>query len=156
MTFFDDLLLERDDAALTVEEDKVLQNVTDDVVAEEIKIMAEKLKQYNNVGLAVKLVERGWCQKLVRLLTSKVFKNDLESVIDDTSVNHDVSDKVSGAILTVSAPCESYFQSEEKLHSVLKSLFNYYKSLSKVDDDDSFYVDIFVKLDKLSTGLKIK
>lgn len=156
MTFFDDLLLERDDAALTVEEDKVLQNVTDDVVAEEIKIMAEKLKQYNNVGLAVKLVERDWCKILVRLLTSKVFKNDLESVIDDTSVNHDVSDKVLGAMLTVSAPCESYFQSEEKLHSVLKSLFNYYKSLSKVDDDDSFYGDIFVKLDKLSTGLKIK
>lgn len=156
MTLFDDLLLEREDAELTVEEDKLLQNVTEDVVVEEIKMMTEKLKQYNNVGLAAKLVEQGWCPKLVRLLTRNVFKSNLESEVDETSVNHDVSDKVSGAMLSVSAQCENYFKSEEKLHSVLKSLFNYYKNLSKVDEDGSIYGDIFAKLDKLCTRLKIK
>lgn len=156
MTLFDDLLLEREDAELTVEEDKLLQNATEDVVAEEIKIMVEKLKQYNSVGLAAKLVEKGWCPKLVQLLTRNVFRSNLETVIDDTSVNHEVSDKVTGAMLSVSMQCEYHFMAEEKLHSVLKSLFNYYKNLSKLDDDDGVFGDIFAKLDKLCTRLKIK
>lgn len=150
VTFFNDLLLERDDAELTVQEEKLLHNVTDKIVIEEMKTMVEKLKQYNNVGLRTKLVERGWCPKL-----SKMFADIPAGDLSKQNINKDVVDKVINAMATVSEQCYAQFQRNTELMSVLKNLYIYYQQLAQGEDADVFG-DVFKRIDELCTKFAIK
>lgn len=144
---FNDLLLEREDAKLTVEEEKLLTNVTEPTVIEEIKTMNEKLRQYNSVGLNLKLVERGWCSNLSHLLVTKVLKNQ-GSNIKEQRINHDVADKVLNAVSAVSDQCETQFKRDESFRTVLKNLLDDYQFLVN-NDYDSLFEDIYKLLSKL-------
>ncbi len=147
--------MERDDAALTVEENQLLPNSSDETTKQERSIMTEKLRQYNNVGLGTKLVERGWCSTLAHFLTDKVFKKPLTKNSDNKEINHDAVDKVLNAVTTVLPLCKTDFKNDERFGFVLEDLRSYYKNLSLGEEKDSFYADMFHTLEKLCESFRI-
>lgn len=140
VTFFYDLVMEKDDAELTLKEDMLLRNISDTATAEELKLVTEKLKQYNEVGLKSKLIDHGWCIKLSNLLLRLVSGSNIEGVkIDESNVDHDSVDKVLNAMLSVATRCVEQFKAE-KTYTVLINLSKYYEILSAKDEFyKSFY-----------------
>lgn len=146
--------MEKEDAELTVEEEKLLRNITEPSIMEEIKLMTEKVRQYKSIELLSKLIENGWCSKLYNLLVTNIFKKKIGKHNED-NLNHDVADTVLNAILAVSTECEAFFKSKESFKIVLEQIYNYYLILSSGEDVNGFYSEMYNLLDKLYTKFRI-
>lgn len=147
VTFFYDLITEKENAEISLKEDVLLNNTIDNTVIEELKLAAEKLKQYNNLGLKSKLVELGWCVKLSNLLVDRVSK------ISVNTVDHDVLDKILNAVLSVAVECHDQFQNKEKFYESVIKLLQYYKELSIQDD---FFLSMYTLAHQLYEKLNLK
>lgn len=159
---FGDLIVEKEDAKLTMEEkEKLIQNVTDELPQEEFKQIVEKFRQYSMVELNSKLIELSWCANLGRLLVSRSFKKDVFNENDILNLkkgdgNHEVVDDVTSAIAPIINQCREQFLNEPKVNIILPSVLKYYEKLARDEKDDTFYHDIYKKVNNLCTVLKLK
>ncbi|XP_065215312.1 nucleotide exchange factor SIL1 [Planococcus citri] len=165
VTFLSDLIIEKEDAKLSMKEkEQLIANVTDELPREEFAQIMEKFRQYSMIELNSKLFELGWCEKLGVLLTRRSFKtnandpNDVGLNLTETDVDHDIVDKVVSATLPVAKQCREKLVKDKTVVKVLPRLLEYYKNLSgdETDVDDTFYHDIHNKINQLSVELVLK
>ncbi|KAJ8878918.1 hypothetical protein PR048_019521 [Dryococelus australis] len=107
----------------------------------------EKVRQYKLAGLEEKLVQTGWCERLPRLLYAQSSsksrtgkRDDLSSAITkqlSVRPEHDVVEKVVGAIQALSELCADKFGNDATLYATLVDLKLWYNDLASLEQSDS-------------------
>lgn len=112
VTLLSDIILERYMAA------ENLGGASSETNATEKDMLSEKLRQYDAANVEQVLIEQGFCSLFPRLLTS-LRQEDKQSRREDLSSvqgrpfreEHDVVEKVVQAMLVLTRPCRTEFQS---------------------------------------------
>lgn len=156
ISFLSDLLQEKLDADLTLRE----QTSTDsDLPENKFNEIKERLRQYESVNLAEKLVERGWCQRLAHFLVDNCYRhyNAIDAVaaaVAEDAVEHDVVDSTANALLPLSDVCKAELLTDVFKTTVL-NLNNYYAKLWAKDKDDVYFDGIYKVVRELATSIDV-
>ncbi|XP_022192588.1 nucleotide exchange factor SIL1 isoform X2 [Nilaparvata lugens] len=162
ITFIQDLIVEKQDAEKTLV--SVSSGNTSTAIVDEAK---ERLRQYNLLGLQVKLQEQHWCHQLSTLLVQQVSQHldkilatiKTHQVLSEVGqVDHDVVEKVLSALIASSSLCLNDLGNDTELRTVLQILYNYYTELARTDpgDDDYFATVIVPLIEDVSNNLNMK
>lgn len=164
ITFIQDLIVEKQDAEKTLLSlSKDDSGNTSSASFDEAK---ERLRQYNLLGLEVKLQEQQWCRQLSTLLVQQLSQHldkilatiKTHQVNSEAGVDHDVVEKVLSALIASSSLCLNDLENDTELRTVLKILYNYYSELARTDpgDDDYFATVVIPLVEEVSNKLNMK
>ncbi|RZF43307.1 hypothetical protein LSTR_LSTR001568 [Laodelphax striatellus] len=164
ITFIQDLIVEKQDAEKTLLSlSKDDSRNTSSASFDEAK---ERLRQYNLLGLEVKLQEQQWCRQLSTLLVQQLSQHldkilatiKTHQVNSEAGVDHDVVEKALSALIASSSLCLNDLENDTELRTVLKILYNYYSELARTDpgDDDYFATVVIPLVEEVSNKLNMK